>query len=113
NVARGKYIVEGVAMCSMCHTPRLSNGDLDRDHWLDGAALWLQPSRATSNWPLKAPRLAGTPPGTDADLVTLLTTGVWQDGARLRAPMPQFRMSREDAEAVLAYLRSLTPGAGD
>ncbi|HVI09120.1 MAG TPA: hypothetical protein VND65_12590, partial [Candidatus Binatia bacterium] len=47
NVARGKYIVEGVAMCSMCHTPRLSNGDLDRDHWLDGAALWLQPSRAT------------------------------------------------------------------
>src|SRR5438309_109690 len=38
-----------------------------------------------------------------------LTTGVWPDGQRLRPPMPQFRMSREDAESVVAYLRSLTP----
>ncbi len=112
-VARGKYIVESVAMCGTCHTPRLNNGDMDREHWLDGAALWVQPSRPDSNWPLKAPRLAGTPPGSDAELVTLLTTGIWQDGSRLRPPMPQFRMSKDDAEAVVAYLRSLTPGPGD
>lgn len=110
-VARGKYIVESVAMCGTCHTPRNESGDLDRAHWLDGASLWLLPAHPTSNWPLKAPRLAGSPAASDDELIRLLTTGIWKDGSRLRAPMPQFRMSREDAEAVVTYLRSLTPSA--
>ena len=38
-VARGKYIVEDVAMCGTCHTPRLSNGELDRSRWLAGAPV--------------------------------------------------------------------------
>ena len=38
-VARGKYIVEDVAMCGTCHTPRLSNGQLDRSRWLAGAPV--------------------------------------------------------------------------
>jgi hypothetical protein len=59
------------------------------------------------NWPLKAPRIAGTLPASDEDMVRLLTTGIWKDGSRLRPPMPQFRMTREDAEAVVAYLRTL------
>jgi mono/diheme cytochrome c family protein len=46
-------------------------------------------------------------------MIRLLTTGVWTDGNHLRPPMPQFRMSREDAAAVVAYLRALTPRAGD
>jgi len=109
NVARGKYIVEGVAMCGTCHTPRDDNGELDRGKWLEGASLWLQPSRPTTDWPLKAPRIAGNPAGTDADIIKLLTTGLWQDNKPLRAPMPQFRMTREDATAVVAYLKSLNP----
>ena len=112
-IAHGKYIVEGVAMCGMCHTPRTDSGEIDTGHSLDGAAVWLLPSHPTGNWPLKAPRLAGTPPASDDDMVRLLMTGVWTDGTHLRPPMPQFRMSREDAEAVIAYLRSLTPHAGD
>ncbi|HEV2397698.1 MAG TPA: cytochrome c [Candidatus Sulfotelmatobacter sp.] len=112
-VARGKYIVNGVAMCGMCHTPRNDSGQIEQDRWLDGAALWLLPAHPDPNWPLKAPRIAGTPPGSDEDMVRLLTTGIWKDKGYLRPPMPQFRMSREDAEAVIAYLRSLTPEAGD
>lgn len=112
-VARGKYIVEGVAMCGMCHTPRTDSGEIDTGRSLDGAAVWLLPAHPTGNWPLKAPRLAGTPPANDNDMVRLLMTGVWTDGTHLRPPMPQFRMSREDAEAVVAYLRSLNPHAGD
>jgi len=112
-IARGKYIVEGVAMCGMCHTPRTDSGEIDQQHWLDGAALWLLPAHPAADWPLKAPRLAGSPAASDEELVQLLTTGVWKTGNHLRAPMPQFRMSREDAEAVVAYLRSLTPHAGD
>lgn len=106
-VARGKYIVEDVAMCGTCHTPRLPNGQLDRSQWLAGAPVPYLPARPTSNWPINAPRLAGTPPTTNAGMVTLLTTAVWIDGTQLRDPMPKFHMTRADAEAVVAYLRSL------
>lgn len=111
-VARGKYIVEDVAVCTQCHTPHTGSGDLDRSRWLEGSALWIQPASPDPNWPLRAPRLAGSPPGSDGDLISLLTTGQWRGGQRLRAPMPQFRMSNEDAQAVVAYLRSLSPGVG-
>src|SRR5215470_6786882 len=56
-VARGKYIVEGVAMCTQCHTPRTNSGALDTTRWLQGAPLWLNPAKPVSDWPLKAPRL--------------------------------------------------------
>jgi mono/diheme cytochrome c family protein len=112
-IDRGKYIVEGVAMCGTCHTPRTDSGEIDQQLWLDGAALWLLPAHPTADWPLKAPRLAGSPAASDEELVKLLTTGIWKTGNHLRPPMPQFRMSREDAEAVVTYLRSLTPHGGD
>jgi mono/diheme cytochrome c family protein len=108
-INRGKYLVEGVAMCGMCHTPRESSGNLDMSRWLEGASVWLRPTPSEQNEPQIAPRLAGAPPGSDEEMITLLTTGVWR-GSRLRAPMPQFRMSREDAESVVAYLRSLGGG---
>jgi mono/diheme cytochrome c family protein len=106
-VARGKYIVEDVAMCGTCHTPRLPNGQLDRSQWLAGAPVPYLPARPTADWPINAPRLAGTPPATNAAMVMLLTTTVWTDGKQLRDPMPKFHMTRADAEAVVAYLRSL------
>ena len=109
-VSRGKYIVEGVAMCGQCHTPRDSAGFPDRSRWLQGAPVWLVSAEPVADWPLQAPRIAGTPPGSDTELVTLLTTGIWRDGKPLRPPMPQFHMTREDADSVVAYLKSL--GAG-
>ena len=108
-INRGRYIVEDVAVCGQCHTPRNSAGDLERSQWLEGAPLWLLPAHPMAEWPVQAPRIAGSPAGSDADMIRLLTTGIWRDGQRLRPPMPQFRMSREDAESVIAYLRSLTP----
>src|SRR5271170_326525 len=42
DVARGKYLVESVAICGQCHTPRDGNGNLDRARWLQGAPVpWL------------------------------------------------------------------------
>jgi mono/diheme cytochrome c family protein len=109
-IARGEYIVNDVAVCSQCHTPRDNRGELEHSRWLEGAALWLVPAAPGSNWPTQAPRLAGVLPGSEADMMQLLTTGIWQ-GEYLRPPMPQFRMSREDAEGVIAYLKSLNPHA--
>jgi hypothetical protein len=108
-IARGKYIVEGVAACGDCHTPRDENGESDRTRWLEGAPVFLRPAQAVPGWPVVAPRLAGLPPGTDAEIITLLTTGLWRDGKPLRLPMPRFRMTHRDAESVLAYLKSLNP----
>jgi mono/diheme cytochrome c family protein len=106
-VARGKYIVDDLAVCGTCHTPHDNKGQPDPAHPLEGAALWLNPTMQVVDWPLRAPRIGGTPPATNEEMVILLTTGIWTDGKRLRPPMPQFRMSREDAEAVVAYLRSV------
>jgi mono/diheme cytochrome c family protein len=109
-VSRGQYIVEGVAMCGTCHTPRRSDGELDRSRWLAGAPVPYQPSTPTADWPTIVPRIAGLPPASNEGMITLLTTGIWITGKPLRDPMPKFRMTVADAQAVLAYLKSLTPG---
>jgi mono/diheme cytochrome c family protein len=106
-VARGQYIVEDVAMCGRCHSPVDMHGNRDRTHWLMGGAVGIAPTVATEAWAVMAPRIGGSPPGTDAQFVQLLMTGVSRTGYRLRQPMPQFRMTQGDAEAVLAYLKSL------
>jgi mono/diheme cytochrome c family protein len=106
-LVRGKYIVEGLCRCAQCHTPRDEKGNFDRSHWLEGAPVWLKSAEPVADWPLQAPRIAGIPPGTDAEMLTLLTTGIWRDGKPLRQPMPQFRMTQPDAEAVVAYLKSV------
>lgn len=108
-VARGKYIVEGVAMCGQCHTPHDSNGNPDPRRILQGSPVPYMSPTHDPNWPISAPRIGGTPPADDEAMVKLLTTGIWTTGERLRYPMPQFRMERSDAEAVVAYLKSLTP----
>jgi mono/diheme cytochrome c family protein len=109
DVARGKYLVEGVAMCGQCHTPRDSNGVLDRSRWLQGASVPFMPAQARQDWPLLAPRIGGTPPASDADMIKLLTTGIWTNGQPLRFPMMPFRMSEADAKAVVAYLKTAGP----
>jgi mono/diheme cytochrome c family protein len=106
-IARGKYIVEGLAACGDCHTPRNRDGDIDRTKWLAGAPVFYEPAQSVPGWAISAPRIAGIPPGRDAEVITLLTTSVWRDGKTPRPPMPRFHMTREDAEAVVAYLKSL------
>lgn len=106
-VARGKYIVENVAMCPQCHTPRYDNGALNHAHELEGAAEFFQPPHPDANWPLKAPRIGGDPPANDQDMIKLLMTGIWTDGKPLRLPMMPFRMNEADAKAVLAYLKTV------
>jgi len=106
-IERGRYIVEGVAMCERCHTARDEHGNPDRAHWLMGGPVQTEATYAVPDWAQSEPRLAGAPPGTDAEFIRLLTTGISRLGRPPKPPMPPFRMTREDAEAVLAYLKSL------
>jgi mono/diheme cytochrome c family protein len=106
-IERGRYIVENVAMCELCHTPRTESGEPDKGHWLGGGPTQLRPAYPSPYWTQIEPRIAGRPPGTDADFIKLLTTGISRTGMPPNPPMPPFRMTRADAEAVLAYLKSL------
>jgi mono/diheme cytochrome c family protein len=106
-IARGQYIVEGVAGCGYCHTPRDRDGNPDHSRWLEGAPVFYEPARPVQGWANTAPRLAGLPPGSDAELIKLLTTSVSRTGKPPRWPMPRFYMTRTDAEAVVAYLKSI------
>ena len=106
---RGKYLVEDVAVCSTCHTPRDESGAPDHGRWLLGGPVPFAPAKPVEGWADVAPRIAGLPPGTDEQFLRLMMTGISRTGNPPRQPMPQFRLTRSDAEAVLAYLKSIKP----
>jgi len=113
-IERGRYLVESVAVCQDCHTPRDKNGDYDRSRWLAGGPHNFRPVKPLRDWADIAPPLAGLPGWlNDADVVHLLMTGRRPDGRRPRPPMKEFKMSEPDAKAVVAYLRSLSPPRTD
>jgi mono/diheme cytochrome c family protein len=106
-VARGSYLVNHVAMCVQCHTPRDARGEIERTHLLKGAPIPVRSPFPTQNWAFAAPAIAGLPGWTTEDAIALLTTGRRFTGYTPKPPMPPFRLTREDAQAVVAYLRSL------
>ena len=106
-VERGRYLVESVAMCGECHTPRDSQGQIDNARRLEGAPMWFTPLIAPPDWAYRAPALAGLPSFTDADMVMILEKGLQPTGRAIRPPMHVFHMNHEDAMAIIAYLRSL------
>ena len=107
DVKRGKYLVEEVAKCAECHTPRDAQGQLDRSRWLQGAAIWITPVHPNSSWAENAPALAGFPSFSAADAVNILEKGVGPRGEAIRPPMHIYHLSHEDAVAIVAYLRSV------
>jgi len=106
-IERGRYIVENVAMCEQCHTRRDEHGNADRGNWLMGGPVNIEPNYPAPDWAQTEPRIAGSPPGTDEEFIRLLTTGISRTGRPPNLPMPPFRMTKDDAQAVLAYLKSL------
>jgi len=108
-VARGKYLVEGVGMCGDCHTPRNEKGEAIPGKTLRGAVLSFKPITPMPVWADKAPNIAGLPGWTDEQAVKFLMAGIAYNELPGRPPMPQYRFDGQDAEAIVAYLRSLAP----
>jgi len=106
-VSRGKYLVEEIARCSECHTPRDGAGNLKYEVRLQGAPIWIKPIAPIQNWADQAPPLAGLPSMTDQQIEVVLEKGTGPNGEALRPPMHTYHMKREDARAVIAYLKSL------
>jgi mono/diheme cytochrome c family protein len=107
NIEHGRYIAEHVAMCVECHSGRDRHGNIiDSERYL-GAPIPSGPPWST-DWALRAPRNKGLPGYDDAMAMRLLTEGsIGRDGTQLKAPMPRFRMTPQDAADVIAFLRSL------
>ncbi|MDU6409364.1 MAG: cytochrome c [Yersiniaceae bacterium] len=108
---RGKYLVDGPAHCSVCHTARNALGGEVSDGYLQGGSLgvWYAPD-ITPN-----PH-SGTGTLSDAQIVDYLKTGA--DGRSVAAgPMAEAvehstqYFSDSDLQAITAYLRSL-PASG-
>ena len=106
DVARGDYLVNNVAMCVQCHSPRDQRGNILANQKLTGAPIPVRGPAWDSDWAYKAPALAGLPGFTDEQIVLLLTEGHAGDRPAPTRPMPPFRMNKQDAEAIAAYLRS-------
>ena len=106
-IDRGRYLVEEVAKCAECHTPRDASGELKREAWLQGAPIWIEPVHHIQNWADQAPPLAGLPSFTDEQVERVLEKGIGPEGEVLRPPMHIYHMVPADAKAIVAYLKSL------
>jgi mono/diheme cytochrome c family protein len=105
-VAQGEYLANRVAMCVQCHSPRDVHGNVLLSERFHGAALPVTSPYANRPFALRAPNIAGLPGFTDDQIITLLTEGHAGDRNPPQPPMPPFRMSRQDAQAIVAYLRT-------
>lgn len=108
---RGKYLVEEVAKCQDCHTPRAADGQLDQTKWLKGAVLDFQPMQPVKEWHKTSPDLT---PGSrlwqrwgEKGLTEFLKTGLGPSGHGADPPMPAYKLKSDDAEAIVQYLKSL------
>ena len=105
NLARGQYIAEHVAMCVECHSPRDEGGRIIHGQEFMGGPLPINPP---PGWATRAPRNRGLLGYSDDQAMRLLTEGaIGRHNEQLMLPMPRFRMNREDAADVIAFLRSL------
>lgn len=108
-VARGKYLTHDVAMCVVCHSPKDEYGRVMELREFQGAAIPVtNPFPKGRRWAVNAPALGTLVVNREEAVFHLLTTGVWPpSGEAPLPPMPPFRLTDDDARAVIAYLKSL------
>jgi len=112
SISRGKYLVDEVSRCGFCHTPAAADGQPDAAKYLKGGVVNLQPIQAgASAWHKTAPDITSTSRlwqrYGDAGVVKFLETGAWPNGGKADPPMPAYKLSHDDAQAVVDYLHSL------
>ena len=106
-IERGRYITHDLAMCVQCHTPRDEAGRLIDGEQFHGAPVPATVAIRGVEWALRAPNIAGLVGFTDEQEMQLLTRGHAEGRRPPRPPMPPFRMTHEDARAVITYLRTV------
>ena len=114
-VARGKYLV-GISGCNDCHTPGYFMGKPDMARFLAGSDVGFEiPGLGTFVGPNLTPdKATGLGEWTDAQVLAALQKGQRPDGRMLAPIMPWHAfatLTPQDADAIVAFLRSLPPVA--
>ena len=102
---RGRYIVEAMAHCGECHTPRNVLGGLKRAAWLSGAPLPDGPGRVPNITPAKLD-------WSEADIAAYLTTGFTPDfdvvgGSMAHVVANLAKLPPADVADITAYLKAI------
>lgn len=110
-VKRGDYLVNGILTCGNCHTPKGPTGDI-MDKAFSGGLSWDEPPFKVTAPNITQDKETGIGNWTDAQIKTLLRTGVKPNGVHGAMVMPTgfyHIMTERDVNAVVAYLRTLKP----
>lgn len=114
-LARGEYLAKHVTGCVVCHAERDFSkyaGPVVEHTRGMGSEPFGDPETAIRVLYSKNITPAGIGSWTDGELIRAVTAGVSKDGTPLFPimPYPRYaRMSREDIEAMVAYVRTLKP----
>lgn len=106
-VNRGAYLSNALGHCGECHTPRNFLGGPQKNRYLAGAKVGE--ATATNLTPTRLKKVS------DDYLREVLQTGLTPDGDILSEAMGEVvrnttgQLTREDLDALIAYLRSLPP----
>jgi mono/diheme cytochrome c family protein len=109
--ARGKYLVEEVAKCQDCHTPKMQDGTPMKTATLRGTTLNFAAAVPIPGWRTLSPDI--TPQGAlwkrwgEDGILKFLQTGKGPRGNKPGPPMPAYNLKPDDAEAIVAYLKTL------
>ena len=109
-VERGRYLVAEIGKCGEGHTRVAADGP-DMSRWIKGAELNFQPIQPVKGWHKTSPDITSSSRlfarWREAGLVKFLETGLGPRGNKADPPMPTYKLAHEDAEAIVAYLKSL------
>lgn len=108
---RGKYLV-GISGCNDCHTPGYFFGKPDQKRFLGGSEVGFEiPGLGVFHGPNLTPDAeTGLGRWSADEIRTAITKGRRPDGRELAPIMPWHAfatLTLEDADAIVAYLRSL------
>lgn len=111
SLARGKYLVDTVMTCHLCHTPRGPNG-LMMDKALSGGSRFHERPFDVTAANITSDRETGIGGWTVDDIKKLLATGVRPNGVPVADVMPTgfYRiLTEDDLNAIAAYVRTIPP----
>jgi mono/diheme cytochrome c family protein len=109
---RGAYLVNTIAACGNCHTPKEANGKPIPDQELAGGVEFDIPPAHVVGPNITPDPETGIGNWTEAEIVTAIRDGRRPDSTLIGPPMPiEFyrRISDEDALAIAVYLKSVRP----
>lgn len=107
----GAYLAGPIAHCMECHTPMGPQGPM-LDTALGQGGFEFHGPWGVSVAANLTPSEDGIARYTDEELKAMITQGVRPDGSQMLPPMPYpylAKMTQEDLDAVILYLRSLKP----